>query len=94
MPREHVSFVTWACLTDDLETSFSLRAKKIEPGDWTGGHKVWCVYFVAPFGHAKSILSLLRNGLFPTFGAKAQRLRKIRNGPRTIALRGVNCAFS
>lgn len=89
-----VGFITWAWLTDEVESSFHTRTKKIEPSDWTSGNNLWCIDFVAPFGHAKSIATLLRQEIFTTSIAKAQRLRKDGSGLRVITLRGVNYAPS
>ncbi|GHB50668.1 hypothetical protein GCM10007094_44720 [Pseudovibrio japonicus] len=64
----------------------------LQPEDWTDGDQLWCIDFLAPFGHGRQILRDLRSNIFPNEVGKAIRIGK--NGtPRGIMkLHGVNRA--
>lgn len=53
------AFVTWAGLSPAAEARFAVDHQPLAPQDWTSGHSVWLVDFVAPFGHVEQIVPLL-----------------------------------
>jgi cytolysin-activating lysine-acyltransferase len=66
-----IGFVCWAFLSDEVEKLYIQGKYKLKPQDWNSGNNGWIIEFIAPFGHAKKIISDLRNNIFPTRKGKA-----------------------
>lgn len=64
-----VGLLTFALLTEEAERGFLRRSRKLQPGDWRAGDRLWFIDFIAPYGHASQILNgLRRSGAFNHFG--------------------------
>jgi len=66
-----IGFVCWAFLSEEIEKLYIAGKYKLKPQDWNSGNNGWIIEFIAPFGHAKKIVSDLRDNIFPTKKGKA-----------------------
>ncbi len=85
-----LGLVTWARLTDEVEAKYLSGEYNLQPKDWNSGTQLWCIDFVAPFGHAKEILKDLRTNIFPNEVGKAVRIDKAGRPRGIMKLHGVN----
>lgn len=76
-----VGYVSWALLSDDAEQRF-MASRRLAPGDWRTGDRVWVIDLVAPFGGAEAIFSDLRGKILA--GKTFKRWRLDEQGNRQI----------
>ena len=83
-----IAIVTWAYLSDEIESEFKTGQRNLSLQDWQSGNNGWVIDFIAPFGHAKQVIKDLRNNIFKNQTGKALRIKdgKIRG---VITLRGL-----
>ena len=52
-----VGMVTWAYLAEDVESRLALDGNYVlHSSEWKEGRNLWLLDFVAPFGHARSMM--------------------------------------
>ncbi|WP_310620050.1 toxin-activating lysine-acyltransferase [Flexibacterium corallicola] len=85
-----VGLITWARLTETVEQDYVNGDYILQPQDWNAGDRLWCIDFLAPFGHGKQILKDLRTNVFPNESGKAMRIDRDGNPRGLIKLHGVN----
>lgn len=73
-----IGFATWAWLDDCAKEQLLNNEDTLELSQWTSGTNLLFADFVAPWGHARKILSDLRTNRFPNH--KAFSLRRKPNG--------------
>ena len=59
------AFASWAFLNEEAEQRLFTGQRRLGPGDWKAGDRLWLVDLVAPFGGAEEILNDLKNKAFP-----------------------------
>ena len=70
-----IGFVNWAWLTDDLEAKYTTGQYELALDEWVGGSHLWFPEFIAPFGHARTIVRDFRSNIFEKVTpAKALRI--------------------
>jgi cytolysin-activating lysine-acyltransferase len=55
-----VAFASYARLTEEAEAGYLDGSRKLQPGDWNAGDRIWLVDVIAPYGHARSATSGIR----------------------------------
>lgn len=61
-----VFFMSWAWFSHDAEQRYLTRhALMLKEDDWCSGERMWVTDWVAPFGHTRQMVALMRNELFP-----------------------------
>ncbi|MTD39196.1 toxin-activating lysine-acyltransferase [Erwinia sp. CPCC 100877] len=61
-----VFFLSWMWLNAESEARYLTEATMmIRDEDWRSGERMWFRDFIAPFGHARTMLHLLRHEIFP-----------------------------
>lgn len=80
--------VTWAWFSPEVEQEYVRNSKALQPADWNSGERGWIIDFIAPFGHAKEIVSDLRNDVFPDKVGRFLRAKKNSNQLRIIYIHG------
>lgn len=85
-----VGMVTWTYLSADVETAYARNPLSLQPRDWNSGDRLWCIDFIAPFGHAQKITKTMRNNLFKNETARALRPYKNSSGVRIVYLHGAD----
>lgn len=60
--RAHPWFATWALLSEDAETRW-LAGRKLQPGDWQSGERVWIVDAICPMGGVRDMVRHIRREL-------------------------------
>ena len=53
-------FFTWARLTEEAEHGYLTRTRKLQPGDWAAGDRVWMIDAFAPHGNLTQMAGRLR----------------------------------
>lgn len=56
-------FFTWAGLTEEAERGYLARTRKLQPGDWAAGDRVWVIDAIAPFGLLAKMAGVMRREL-------------------------------
>ncbi|MBD2302097.1 toxin-activating lysine-acyltransferase [Nostoc sp. FACHB-190] len=69
-----IGFVNWAWLTDEVEQKFLTEKYVLQLDEWQGGNNLCFPEFIAPFGHARLIITDLRTNIFPK-GTPAKSLK-------------------
>ena len=73
-------FVTWAFLSEDVETCFSNGSGcALHLSEWNEGDRLWIVDFVAKPLFGRAIVSHIRENMFPRF-RECKSLRRNVNG--------------
>ena len=51
-------FFTWANLTEEAETGYLERTRKLQPDDWNAGDgsRIWMIDVLAPFGGLRAMI--------------------------------------
>lgn len=85
-----VGFATWCYVSDDvLARLVNDDYVELTVGDWRGGHNIWLMDLLAPFGHGAAIVNDLRRGVFAN--ATVHSMRRYPDGrARHVVWRGVN----
>lgn len=73
-----VALATWASLTDEAAQGYVSGQRRLQPEDWNGGHDLWLIDAIAPWGHARQVTSLVRATLRDR-GHKGHKIRFRRN---------------
>jgi cytolysin-activating lysine-acyltransferase len=80
------AFASWAFLNEEAEQRLFTGQRRLGPGDWKAGDRLWLVDLVAPFGGAEEILNDLKNKAFPDREIKAIAPNKEGNGFNAVTL--------
>ena len=83
-----VAFVSWAWLTEDAEKRFLSGVRRLQPGDWKAGDRLWLIDLIAPFGGLDAVTKELREKVFPDAEMKVLRLDEEGKGTRIELWRG------
>jgi len=83
-----VGFVSWAYFSDEIEARFISTPTELEMPDWKSGDNLFFIEFVAPFGHAKSIIKDLTTNIFPDRIAKSLRFKEFGRPPKLHQFHG------
>jgi cytolysin-activating lysine-acyltransferase len=85
-----IGFVTWAFVSEEVERQYLSGSYNMKPQDWNCGERIWIIDFMAPFGHAKSIIHDLRQNIFPDRTGSAVRINPDGKVKGIMKLRGAN----
>ncbi|MEZ5692023.1 MAG: toxin-activating lysine-acyltransferase [Rickettsiales bacterium] len=73
-----VGFVSWAKFSKEVEDKFLNESKPLTLEEWASGDIIYIMEFIAPFGHAKRIISDLKKH-YPNHKAHAVRFNPATN---------------
>ncbi len=59
-----IAYASWARLTEDAEARMTSNVRKLAPGDWNAGDRLWLIDVVAPFGGHEAVLNELKDKVF------------------------------
>lgn len=76
-----VAWGSWACLTEEAEEAFQTGRRKLTARDWTAGDRCWLIDAIAPYGHARRLCRMIRQGM-KAQGFDTVRFRRITDGKR------------
>lgn len=76
-----VAVATYAFLSDEAKADLLVRKRPMMPVDWNSGPHLHIVDVIAPWGHARQLVSILRSR-FPGRSFSARRL--YRDGRRRV----------
>ncbi|MBV7404324.1 toxin-activating lysine-acyltransferase [Enterobacter sp. ENT03] len=84
-----IFFFSWAWLNPESEARYLTRpAIEMQEEDWDSGDRMWCIDWIAPFGHTLAMGSLIRRDLFPDHCFRALHHRGQQLGKRVLMLHG------
>jgi cytolysin-activating lysine-acyltransferase len=55
--RQIVGFGSFAAMSEEAEHGFVSGTRKIAPGDWNAGDRLWIIDIIAPFGHGADVVA-------------------------------------
>lgn len=58
------AFITWACVSDEIDARLRTGNSKIAPHEWKSGEHIWIIDAIAPFGELQEALESLRANQF------------------------------
>jgi cytolysin-activating lysine-acyltransferase len=85
-----VAYVAWARLSREVEESYVLNPRSLQPKDWVSGERHWVIDWIAPFGDSNAVIRDLREGLFRDEVGRALRVKPGSDEMRIIYLHGAN----
>ena len=85
-----IAYVAWARMTKDVEESYVLNPRSLNPKDWVGGDRGWLVDWIAPFGDSAFVMKDLREGLFKDEVGRALRVKPGSDEMQIIYIHGAN----
>ena len=59
-----VALATWAYLDEESEARITDNVRRLRPGDWKSGDRLWLIDLIAPFGGNDQVLKELREQVF------------------------------
>ncbi|SFR16707.1 cytolysin-activating lysine-acyltransferase [Enterobacter sp. kpr-6] len=84
-----VFFLSWAWLNLESEARYLTRpAIEMREEDWASGDRMWCIDWIAPFGHTAAMSALMRRDYFPDRYVRALYHRGEKLGKRVVLLHG------
>lgn len=84
-----VFFLSWAWLNLESEGRYLTRpAIEMREEDWASGDRMWCIDWIAPFGHTAAMSALMRRDYFPDRCVRALYHRGEKLGKRVVLLHG------
>jgi len=84
-----VFFLSWAWLNLESEARYLTRpAIEMREEDWASGDRMWCIDWIAPFGHTAAMSALMRRDYFPDRCVRALYHRGEKLGKRVVLLHG------
>lgn len=85
-----VFYLSWAWLSAEAETRYlSQPPQSMRIEDWTSGDRLWLLDWIAPFGHTRTMRTLIGRRLFPGWCARALYHRGEEKGLRVMEYRGI-----
>ena len=51
-----IAYASWASLTEEAEQRFLSGARKLAPGDWAAGNRLWLIDMADPFGNIDAVI--------------------------------------
>ena len=85
MQGQPIGFLNWCWLSPEIEAQFETGQYQLSPNEWKSGDRLWFPEFIAPFGHAKTMVKDIRKNILPK-GTPAKALRVRADGTlRAIA---------
>lgn len=85
-----IAYVAWARMTKEVEESYVLNPRSLNPEDWVGGDRGWLVDWIAPFGDSAFVMKDLREGLFKDEVGRALRVKPGSDEMQIIYIHGAN----
>jgi cytolysin-activating lysine-acyltransferase len=85
-----VAFVSWAYLSDAVETTYKTCTYQLTPDDFHSGTNLWFIDFIAPFGHAEKVIDTLRTQDFANNTAKYIRSDEKGTVRKIVSISGIN----
>ena len=83
-----VAYASWASLTEEAEKRLMSGIRKLQPGDWNAGDRLWLIDLAAPFGGHDAILKELRDNVFAGRPVKTLRPGPDGKGVRVVTIGG------
>ena len=83
-----VAYASWAALTEEAEKRLLSGVRKLQPGDWNAGDRLWLIDLAAPFGGHEAILKELREKVFAGRPVKTLQPGPDGKGMRVVTLGG------
>ena len=87
--KQPVGYVSWAKLSDDIFDAYKNQTCFLKPSDWQSGKNLMFIDFIAPFGHAKTMIQELRITIFPNDVGHFLRYTAVGKFKRVGRLKGV-----
>ena len=87
-----VAYVAWARMSKEVEESYVLNPKSLQPKDWISGDRGWLVDWIAPFGDSASVMQDLREGIFKNEVGRALRVKPDSDEMQIIYVHGANAS--
>lgn len=56
-----LALVLWARMSEEVEQRFLTQTRKLQPGDWNSGDRLWLIEVIAPYGGQDGIITDLQN---------------------------------
>lgn len=85
-----VAYVSWAELSPTAETAYLRSADALQtPEDWRSGDRYWITDWIAPFGHTRELLYIIRNQLFPNRLWRSLYHKGRHNRPKIMTFHGI-----
>lgn len=85
-----VFFLSWLNLSAEAEARYlSEPAVCLPAQDWNSGERTWVNDWVAPFGHTRRVMSLLRRRLWPNRICRSLYHRGEERGLRVMQFHGI-----
>lgn len=89
--NQPVAMISWAWFDALAEQRYLTQPYLHRPEtDWLSGDRLWCMDWVAPFGHSKTIYRLLAGFLFSERCMRSQYHRGHQRGQRVLFMAGKN----
>ena len=85
-----VAYVAWARMSKEVEETYVLNPRALEPKDWISGDRGWLVDWIAPFGDTPSVMQDLRTGIFKDEVGRALRVKPDSDEMQIIYVHGIN----
>lgn len=72
------AYGSWALLSEEAENGYVTGQRKIQPGDWRSGDRLWLIDLVAPHGEVREIATLMRADMVRRgFGGRTYSFRRV-----------------
>lgn len=80
-----VAYGSWALFGETAEDGYVTGQRKIQPGDWRSGDRLWAVDVVAPHGDVREIVALMRADLVRRgYEGRTIRFRRVKATSRRL----------
>lgn len=79
-----IGFVSWARVSDEVETRIINGSVKLSPKEWTGGDRLWIIDVLAPLGGVEDIMTDLKKAFE---GQTVKYIQADENGRRVEVLK-------
>lgn len=87
-----VAYVAWAYLSKEVEETYVLNPKSLQPKDWKSGDRGWLIDWIAPFGDSAAVMQDLREGIFKDEVGRALRVKPGSDEMQIIYVHGANAS--
>lgn len=74
--RAPVAYASWALVSEEVEKRLMAGERRLAPGEWRSGDRLWLIDLVAPFGGTERIVADLRARVLTS-----REVKTLRPGP-------------
>ena len=86
--QQPVAYASWAFLSDEAQLRYVRNPNALRDQDWRSGTQMWCIDWVAPFGHTTAIAAYLKRHVFADRTTRALRVKRDRQVGRIVDMHG------